>query len=322
MNTTLGSTPALGPLAGRVAGAPISWGVCEVPNWGEMLPPARVLPEMRALGLHATELGAPGFLPDDAGELAVQLAEHQMALVGGFVPLVLHDPAQRADALRRAGETAELFRACGATRFVTAVVQDYAWSCPVPLDADGMKVLGEGLAEVDEVCAAYGLVQVLHPHVDTLVETAVDVELALEHTAVKWCLDTGHLHIGGVDPAEFARSEGHRVAHVHLKDVVGSVASRVLSRELSLLQGVQQGLFRSLGTGEVAVDEVIVALEGRGYEGWYVLEQDTALTEGVPPEGTGPIDDVRASLDFLRERIVPRIGAARPGRSVDSYYVE
>ena len=300
----------LGPLAGRVAAAPISWGVCEVPGWGEMLPSSRVLPEMRSLGLTATELGAPGFLPSDAGALGAELDAQQMSLVGGFVPLVLQDPAQRADALRRATETAELFQACGGTRFVTAVVQDYDWSRPQPLDADGMKVLGEGLAEVGEVCAAHGLTQVLHPHVDTLVETAADVELALEHTDVLWCLDTGHLQIGGVDPAEFARSVGSRVGHVHLKDVVGAVAARVLSREVTLVEGVQQGLFRPLGAGEVAVDDVVLTLERAGYRGWYVLEQDCALTQGVPPEGTGPVDDVRTSLDYLRDRVVPALEAA------------
>ena len=52
--------------------------------------------------------------------------------MGGFVPLVLHDPDLRSDTLRRAEETAALFQACGATTFVTAVVQDYDWSRPQP----------------------------------------------------------------------------------------------------------------------------------------------------------------------------------------------
>lgn len=300
----------LGPLAGRVAGAPISWGVCEVPGWGEMLPPTRVLPEMRSLGLAATELGAPGFLPSDSETLRAELSRHQMELVGGFVPLVLHQPDQHADARRRARETAELFQACGATRFVTAVVHDYQWSRPeTRLDAEGMKVLGEGLAGIDDLCAEYGLTQVLHPHVDTMVETAADVELALAHTSVLWCLDTGHLQIGGVDPAEFARTEGHRVGHVHLKDVNNTVAARVMRGELSLLRGVQSGLFRPLGAGDVAVDEVVVALEQGGYQGWYVLEQDTALTDGIPPDGSGPVEKVRISLDYIRDRIVPRVTA-------------
>ena len=46
----------------RIASAPISWGVCEVPGWGARLPTERVLTEMAGLGMRATELGAPGFL--------------------------------------------------------------------------------------------------------------------------------------------------------------------------------------------------------------------------------------------------------------------
>lgn len=305
----------LGALEGRVAAAPISWGVCEVPGWGEMLPPSRVLPEMRSLDLTATELGAPGFLPDDPDALRRTLADHGMTLVGGFVPLVLHDRDQRAEALRQARSVAETFAAMGATRFVTAVVQDYGWTRPTPLDRDGMKTLAEGLAEVDDVCAAAGIVQVLHPHVDTLVETRADVELLLELSEVLWCLDTGHLAIGGVDPAEFARAEAHRVGHVHLKDVDQSVAPRVLNRELTLVEAVQGGLFQPLGAGDVAVDDVVIALEERGYGGWYVLEQDTALTQGVPADGSGPVEDVARSMDFLRTQVVPRIPAARALRS-------
>ena len=47
----------------RIAGAPISWGVCEVPGWGYQLGPDKVLAEMREVGLLATELGPDGFLP-------------------------------------------------------------------------------------------------------------------------------------------------------------------------------------------------------------------------------------------------------------------
>ena len=75
----------------RLAGAPISWGACEVPGWGEMPAPETVLGEMSQLGLRGTELGPPGFLPDDPAALASLLERHGLALVGGFVPLVLHE---------------------------------------------------------------------------------------------------------------------------------------------------------------------------------------------------------------------------------------
>ena len=47
----------------KIAGAPISWGVCEVPGWGYQMSPDRVLDEMHALGLRATEFGPQGWLP-------------------------------------------------------------------------------------------------------------------------------------------------------------------------------------------------------------------------------------------------------------------
>src|SRR5439155_4910757 len=78
--------------AGKIAGAPISWGVCEVPGWGYQLAPARVLTEMAQVGLAATEFGPDGFLPSDPAVMAKFLASHRLSAVGGFTPVVLHEP--------------------------------------------------------------------------------------------------------------------------------------------------------------------------------------------------------------------------------------
>ena len=75
----------------KIAGAPISWGVCEVPGWGYQLAPDRVLAEMRDVGLSATELGPEGFLPSDPGELTALLESYALSCVGTFVPVLLHD---------------------------------------------------------------------------------------------------------------------------------------------------------------------------------------------------------------------------------------
>jgi len=36
-----------------------------------------------------------------------------------------------------------------------------------------------------------------------------------------------------------------------------------------------------------------------GYERWLVLEQDTAITGPEPPDGDGPVLDVRRSIEYL-----------------------
>jgi inosose dehydratase len=284
----------------RVAGAPISWGICEVPNWGQMLPARRVLREMAALGIKATELGPPGFLPGETEELKATLDAFGLRLVAAFMPLVMHDPAQVDHTMNTASRAAQLLRAAGAEVFVSAAVVDEAWAPRRPLEPAEWHQLYDTLGRLDEVASDERLQHVLHPHLGTLVETNEDVQRVVVDSDVRWCLDTGHLTLGGTDPLEFARTVGGRVGHVHLKDVDLGVAARLRSGELDLVSAVQQGLFRPLGRGDVAIEEVVTELEGHGYHGWYVLEQDTAITTHVPPEGTGPMADVRTSIDFLR----------------------
>jgi inosose dehydratase len=279
---------------GRLAGAPISWGVCEVPGWGRMLPVERVFAEMAQLRLPATELGPIGYLPFEPQAIREALDRHGLRLVGGFVPLVLHRPTLDTGEAER---IASVLAAAGADTFNAAIVADEDWSAPVPLDDDAWNRLARHLHEVERRVEQHGLTLALHPHVGTQVETAQDVHRALELTSVGWCLDTGHLLIGGVDPADFARRHGERVVHVHLKDVDATIANRLRKGEHTLMEAVQAGLFRPLGQGDVRLDEVLDGLDG--YDRWLVLEQDTAITGEEPPVGSGPVIDVRTSIEYL-----------------------
>jgi inosose dehydratase len=288
----------------RLAGAPISWGVCEVPGWGVQLTPERVLSEMVALGLKATELGALGWLPLDGAAVKAKLDGYGLELVGGFVPVIVHRDDD--ESFRRA--STQLAEA-GGRLFVAAAVEDHAWSTPIPLDADGWKRAGERLHALAGTVARDGLELVLHPHAGTLLETERDIALALEHSDVQWCLDTGHLLIGGVDPAQFIRDHADRIGHVHLKDVDAKLAEGVRGHQLPLVQAVQNGLFKPLGEGDARIDEVVRLLDDTGYERWLVLEQDVAITGQEPPVDGGPALDVARSLEFLstpaprRERV-------------------
>ena len=284
----------------RIAGAPISWGVCEVPNWGHQLTPERVLAEMQDVGLSATELGPDGFLPADPQLMATVLRAHQLTAVGGFTPVLMHQAGH--DPLPEIARILTGYDATHAEVMVLSAVSGLdGYDARPVLDDDGWRRLLDTLDRITALASEHGVRAVLHPHVGTMVETGPEVQRVLEGSSISLCLDTGHLLIGGTDPAELTRQSPERIAHTHLKDVDSTIADRVRAGRLTYTEGVVQGMYRPLGTGDVDVASIVTTLQHHGYQGWYTLEQDTILTE--EPRGEGPVHDVRISADHVRTLI-------------------
>lgn len=281
----------------RVAGAPISWGVCEVPGWGHQMAPERVLDEMAAAGLAATEFGPDGFLPPDPDARAELLAGHGLAAVGGFVPVVLHDPGR--DPLPEVRRALAGF-GTARTLVLAAATGSDGYDARPELSAREWSALLTHLDEIAAHAAAEGITATLHPHIGTMVEGPDEVERVLNGSTVPLCLDTGHLLAGGNDPVDLARRAADRIAHVHLKDVDAALAARVRAGDVTYTEAVRTGLYQPLGQGDVDISAITTALDAAGYEGWYVLEQDTVL-DAEPAVGAGPLADVVASLAHLRK---------------------
>jgi inosose dehydratase len=268
-----------------------------VPGWGYQLPPDRVLAEMRDAGLDAAEFGPDGFLPADPAGKAAALARYGLTAVGGFVPVVLHDPA--ADPLPEIAAVLADFQAAGAEVLVLAAVTGLdGYDARPQLGQTAWRTLLANLDAAAALAAEHGMLATLHPHVGTLVERPDEVRRVLDGCSVQLCLDSGHLLIGGTDPAELARQAPGRVAHAHLKDVDAGWAGRVRRGEVSYTEAVARGMYRPLGQGDVDVAGLVGALRAAGYGGWYVLEQDTILTG--EPSGEGPAGDARASVAYLQ----------------------
>jgi inosose dehydratase len=285
----------------KIAAAPISWGVCEVPGWGFQLSPERVLTEMAELGFSATEFGPIGFLPDAPGDKAKLLAEHGLKATGGFVPVVLHDPGH--DPVPEVEAELAAYGPAGASVLVLAAATGVeGYDSRPELDATGWETLLTNLDRLQKAARDVGVTAVLHPHVGTMVETSADLDRVLAGSTIPLCLDTGHLLIGGTDPVAFTAAHADRIAHTHLKDVDLGVARTVQSGEQSYYDAVIAGLYRPLGQGDVDVRSILASLGRAGYDGWFVLEQDNVLRE-EPAGGAGPIDDARASVAYLRSTL-------------------
>ena len=125
-----------------------------------------------------------------------------------------------------------------------------------------------------------------------MVESRSEVYRLVDDSDVTFCLDSGHLLVGGTDPVRFARAVPERVAHVHIKDVDTSVLSTVRSGARSFTS-----TGHGVGQGCVDASALVAALEGAGYRGWYVPEHDRML--GSAADAADTLADTRASTEFL-----------------------
>ena len=289
-------------LTERIAGAPITWGVCEVPDWGYQMSPERVLGEMSEIGLAATELGPDGFLPQDPSQLHDLLDGYSLEMVAGFVPAVLYRSELLADELAYVERAAATLAAVGATVMVlgpaAAVDGADGYEERFDMDDEDWVRFAAGLDRVIEIGARHGLEIAVHPHWGMVIERTHQIERLLETSSVGICVDTGHLGLAGADPVKITELAGDRVRHVHLKDIDEDVAARVRTGELSYHDGAAMGLYRPLGEGDLDIAGVVRHLESIDFDGWYVLEQDMVLPS-EPAGGSGPFEAARASYAFL-----------------------
>lgn len=147
------------------------------------------------------------------------------------------------------------------------------------------------LAAVEQIGARHGLTVAVHPHHGTAIERPEHVRRFLEAARSGSASTRGIRWVAAV-----VEGAAGRVCYAHLNDVDGELAERVASGKSSYGKAARRGLYKPLGEGDVDIGRVLDLLEGMGYEGWYVLEQDVMLETEF---GNGPYEDVRKSLAFL-----------------------
>ena len=285
----------------KVGTAPITWGVCELPDWGTMLPYAHVLDEMAELGYAGTELGPWGYLPKEAAVLAAELGKRRLAMAGAFCPVTLHDPAHYEDQLAYAMDTTRLLAEAGDERRERIAGRVSAGD--PRFSADDWKRFAEGANEIARRAKEMGLVTAFHPHAGTYVETPSEVDELLRQTdpsLVGLCLDTGHVFYGGGDPVALARRETARIRHVHLKDVYRDRYQRALAARLDFTAAVGEDVFAPVGSGAVDMAAFLRILSDARYEGWLIVEQDIRIAPGSERQ---PKLDAAKSRSFIASAI-------------------
>ncbi|MGI8995057.1 MAG: TIM barrel protein [Pyrinomonadaceae bacterium] len=294
----------------KVGNAPVSWGVMEVADWGELIPYRQVLDEIAEAGYAGTELGPYGYFPTEPNELTPELSARGLQLVASFVPIPLAHTERHEAGYQEAMKVAQLLAQSGARLIVLADEMSEARmtvSGRVDESRDGMSnAQWDGAAHIlrriAEACRELGLSAVFHHHAGTFVETPKEIARLCESTdpdLLGLCLDTGHYFFGGGDPVDAVRWYGARIRHLHLKDVQLPVLEAARRDGVGFLEAVRRGVFCELGEGAVDLNRVIQDMTAGGYSDWAIVEQDVDTRNA----DVKPLESAIRSRQYLRNMI-------------------
>jgi inosose dehydratase len=278
-----------------------------------------MLDELKETGYVGTELGDWGFMPTDPVALHAELARRDLAMIGAFVGVALKHPECHAPGEAEALKHARLLAAVAETGpgaqppFIiisdnngTDAGRTAAAGRVTPelgLTDDDWKTFAAGAERIARaVRAETGLRTLFHHHCAGNVETPAEIERLLAMTdpaLLGLVFDTGHYLYGSGATDAAAVLEGlerfrNRIWHIHYKDCQPEVATRARREGWNYFTALQHGVFCELGRGSVDFPRVTAWLQGHGFAGWIVVEQDVLPGMGAPRESA------RRNREYLR----------------------
>jgi inosose dehydratase len=296
------------------ANAPISYGAFEltVDTNPHVPEPAVLLSAVSEAGYAGIDLGPAGYLGRGA-TLRDRLESRGLGLTGGYLELPYSDGEALNAALPGLEELLDLFDdAPGGVLPPRPTLADAGNAVRrkhparaqhdrnLGLSASGWRRFADGLTRAVERCRDRGYEPTLHCETGTYVEAEWEIDTALEMTDIGLCLETGHQVVGGGDPLRSIAKWGERINHVHIKDVKRSVLADIIEGHEDSDAIWRRRAFCALGHGDVPLDGVLDALQGIGYSGWVVVEQD--LMPEATDDPTEIAADQVANREYLRAR--------------------
>jgi inosose dehydratase len=272
----------------QVANAPCSYGAFEFTVGIDANVPdgIGVLDSVAAAGYAGIDLGPVGYL-GGRSELGSRLAQRNLSLAGGYVPLPFSDPEALAEQIGYLDSMLDILDATQPGEFPAKPTLADAGSPErlanpgvaaankaLGLGEAGWRRFGSGLEQAVIKCRERGYEPAFHHHLGTYVEAVWEIERVLELSDVGLCLDTGHLLAGGGSPVTALRDWSSRINHVHLKDCDTRLLAQIVAARAPMEEIWRRRAFVALGAGDAGMDEVLRAIRDIGYSGWLVVEQD------------------------------------------------
>jgi inosose dehydratase len=272
----------------RLGISPIGWSNDDLPELGGDTALETCLAEARLAGFQGIELGNK--FPRDPAVLRPILERHGLSLISGWYSGRLLDRSVTEELAVIEVHRALLVAMGCAVLVYAETSRSIAGDRCRPLSGrprlgdGGWRDFGGRLTDLAQRLSRRGIRLVYHHHIGSVVESEAEIDRLMAATgdSVALLLDTGHLAFAGVDPAVLARRYGHRIAHVHCKDVRRDVLAGVRAGDASFLAAVLDGVFTVPGDGAIDFAAVLTALKAADYRGWLVVEAEQDPAKAPP----------------------------------------
>lgn len=276
----------------KIGISPIAWQNDDLPDLTADFTMEQALKEAREIGYTGVERGRR--MPQDTEGLRAYLAANDIALCGGWCSGTLMQ-ASVAEEIEAVKQQVAQFVALRSPCLVYAECSNTVQGdirTPVnnrpKLSRDEVTSYAAKLSDVAKWMADQGMVLAYHHHMGSMIEDQDDIDWLMEGSSeeVTLLFDTGHLHFGGADVMATLDKWGHRVRHVHFKDVREDVTRMIRAENKSFLDGVIGGAFTVPGDPQGSIDFQAVTdkLKTMEYDGWIVVEAEQDPAKANPFE--------------------------------------
>lgn len=287
----------------QVAVAPINWSNDDLPELGAEISFEQCIEEMRQAGYAGCEVGHK--FSRQTEQLKKALAPKGLRVASAWFSTHFTVPGQTQESVEGFMTHMHFLKAMGAKVIVVAECGHSIQQQSKPILEDSpqfnesqWQALSEGLETIGRLANGHDMSIVYHPHMGTGVEGAQAIDRLMAETSaalVSLLLDTGHLYFAGADSVEVIQQHGHRIKHVHLKDIRQPILDKVKQHRLSFLQGVKEGVFTVPGDGCIDFKPIFAALADISYQGWWVVEAEQ------DPSKAHPLTYAKKARQYVRE---------------------
>lgn len=270
----------------------IAWQNDDLPELTKDFTTEGAMEDAASIGYAGVERGRR--MPADTEGLRAYLDRYGVSLCGGWCSgdLLRISLVDEKQAIRQQVEQfAELNAPCIVYAECSNTIQGDLGT-PVSrrpkLSRDEVTAYAAELSELAKWSAEQGVVLSYHHHMGAMVQDAEDIDWLMEGSTEDLTLlyDTGHLHFAAADPLTVLDKWGHRVHHVHFKDVRQSVLDWVHAEDRSFLDAVAAGVFSVPGDPEGCINfqDITDKLKAMDYSGWIVVEAEQDPAKAPPLE--------------------------------------